>query len=159
MRALIIVALLLLSALCIDAYSYASTNQQGRRYLVQNSKKSNVIVTESGLQYRILSSSGSKNHPSRSDQVRVHYHGTLVDGTVFDSSVQRGDPATFGVSQVISGWTEALMLMSVGDKWELTIPAHLAYGKRGAGGKIGPDSALIFEVELLGIVGNEAEEL
>ena len=95
--------------------------------------------------------SGKGAKPTPSDQVTVHYHGTLLDGTVFDSSVDRGEPATFGVTQVIKGWTEALQLMSIGDKWKLTIPSDLAYGDQGAGGMIGPGATLVFEVELLGI--------
>ena len=95
--------------------------------------------------------SGKGAKPAPSDQVTVHYHGTLLDGTVFDSSVDRGEPASFGVTQVIKGWTEALQLMSIGDKWKLTIPSDLAYGDQGAGGMIGPGATLVFEVELLGI--------
>lgn len=146
----------IIALLCIaSAASYASTNKEGRRHLVANAKNPEVKVTSSGLQYRVLSSSGSKLHPEKSDRVKVHYIGKLIDGTVFDSSLERGQPATFGVTQVIAGWTEALQMMAVGDKWELTIPAHLAYGKRGAGAKIGPDTCLIFSVELIGIEGKE----
>ena len=94
---------------------------------------------------------GTGSKPTAADQVTVHYHGMLTDGTVFDSSVDRGEPAKFGVTQVIQGWVEALQLMSVGDKWKLTIPSELAYGDRGAGGLIGPGATLVFEVELLGI--------
>ena len=94
---------------------------------------------------------GSGAKPTAADQVTVHYHGMLTDGTVFDSSVDRGEPAQFGVTQVIPGWVEALQLMSIGDKWKLTIPSELAYGDRGAGGLIGPNATLVFEVELIGI--------
>lgn len=125
--------------------------EEGNAFLQQNKLKEGVVTTESGLQYEILTE-GSGEKPTAEDQVRVHYHGTLIDGTVFDSSVERGEPAVFGVSQVISGWTEALQLMPVGSKWKVYIPSELAYGERGAGGDIGPNSTLIFEVELLEIV-------
>ena len=103
-----------------------------------------------GLQYEVLTE-GNGATPSATDTVKCHYHGTLIDGTVFDSSVQRGQPATFGVNQVIKGWVEALQLMSVGSKWRLFVPSNLAYGEQGAGNDIQPNSTLIFEVELLGI--------
>ena len=119
-------------------------------YLAENSTKEGVTVTESGLQYEVLSK-GEGSSPTPQDNVTVHYTGTLTDGTVFDSSVERGEPATFGVSQVIPGWTEALQLMSVGDKFRLVIPSELAYGQRGSGAKIAPNSTLVFEVELLKI--------
>lgn len=106
---------------------------------------------ESGLQYEILKE-GNGNKPKYTDKVRCHYHGTLINGTVFDSSVQRGQPATFGVNQVIKGWVEALQLMSEGSMWRLFIPSELAYGKQGAGNMIGPNTTLIFDVELLAIV-------
>jgi len=128
----------------------SKANEEGTKYLEENKKKDGVITTESGLQYEIIKS-GNGQKPKSTDQVTVHYHGTLIDGTVFDSSVDRGEPAQFGVTQVIPGWVEALQLMSVGDKWKLTIPSNLAYGERGAGGVIGPGSTLIFEVELIGI--------
>ena len=105
----------------------------------------------SGLQYEVIST-GTGAIPTASDQVKVHYHGMLINGTVFDSSVNRGEPATFGVTQVISGWVEALQLMSVGSKWKLFIPSDLAYGAQGAGQDIAPYSTLIFDVELLDIV-------
>ena len=124
--------------------------QQGIAYLAENAKKEGVVTTESGLQYEVLTK-GSGASPTADDSVTVHYTGTLIDGTVFDSSVERGEPATFGVTQVIAGWTEALQLMSVGDKLRLVIPSDLAYGLRGAGPSIGPNSTLIFEVELLNI--------
>jgi FKBP-type peptidyl-prolyl cis-trans isomerase len=121
----------------------------GEAFLAANAKKEGVKTTASGLQYKIIKS-GTGPSPKPTDIVKVHYTGTLVDGTVFDSSVRRGEPATFPVKGVIPGWTEALQLMKVGDKWQLVIPAMLAYGEEGPG-SIGPNSTLIFEVELLGI--------
>lgn len=113
-----------------------------------------VITTASGLQYRVLSSGPADGiSPTFFDSVLVHYHGTLTDGTVFDSSIERGQPATFGVGQVIPGWTEALKLMKPGDKWLLQIPSQLAYGSQAVGGKIPPNSDLIFRVELLQVLG------
>jgi FKBP-type peptidyl-prolyl cis-trans isomerase len=122
----------------------------GQSYLSANSAKDGVKTTQSGLQYKVLKS-GTGPSPKSTDTVKVHYHGTLIDGTVFDSSVERGEPATFQVGGVIRGWVEALQLMHVGDQWQLTIPAELAYGDQSPGGAIGPNSTLIFEVELLGI--------
>jgi len=133
-----------------QAEKSAKANEAGNAYLVENGDKEGVITTESGLQYEVITS-GDGAKPTTADQVTVHYHGMLTDGTVFDSSVDRGQPATFGVTQVIKGWTEALQLMSVGDKWKLTIPSGLAYGDQGAGGMIGPGATLVFEVELLGV--------
>ena len=133
-----------------QAEKSAKANEAGAAYLAENGAKEGVITTESGLQYEVIVS-GDGSKPTTADQVTVHYHGMLTDGTVFDSSVDRGEPATFGVTQVIKGWTEALQLMSVGDKWKLTIPSGLAYGDQGAGGMIGPGATLVFEVELKGI--------
>lgn len=130
------------------------TEQQqsaGTAFLAENAKRSGVVCLPSGLQYEVLVA-GKGAKPGASDNVKCHYHGTLIDGTVFDSSVQRGEPATFGVSQVISGWVEALQLMTVGSKWKLFIPSDLAYGAQGAGQHIGPHTTLVFEVELLDIV-------
>jgi FKBP-type peptidyl-prolyl cis-trans isomerase FklB len=124
---------------------------EGVKFLEENLKKDGVNSTESGLQFRVLTQ-GTGPIPARKDHVRVHYTGKLVDGTVFDSSVQRGEPAEFPVSGVIAGWIEALTLMPVGSKWELTIPQNLAYGERGAGASIPPYSTLVFEVELLEIL-------
>ncbi len=124
---------------------------QGKRFLEENAKRESVKQTPSGLQYEIIKE-GNGQKPLASDRVKVHYHGTLIDGTVFDSSVRRGEPATFGVTQVIQGWVEALQMMSVGSKWKLFIPHKLAYGAQGAGELIEPFSTLIFEVELLDII-------
>ncbi|MFZ4457201.1 MAG: FKBP-type peptidyl-prolyl cis-trans isomerase [Bacteroidales bacterium] len=123
----------------------------GEEFLLENAKKEGVITLASGLQYEVLTA-GTGVKPKATDSVKCHYHGTLIDGRVFDSSVQRDQPATFGVNQVIQGWVEALQLMPVGSKWRLFIPSHLAYGERGAGEMIGPNTALIFDVELLDIV-------
>lgn len=128
----------------------AGNKQAGAAFLAENAKKDGVKTTASGLQYKVIKS-GSGRSPTRSDTVKVNYHGTLIDGTVFDSSVERGEPIEFGVGQVIAGWTEALQLMKEGDKWKLFIPSDLAYGPRSMGPKIGPNSTLIFEVELLAV--------
>jgi FKBP-type peptidyl-prolyl cis-trans isomerase len=128
---------------------YGKNVEAGAKFLAENAQHPDVKVTESGLQYKIIKE-GKGAKPKVTDRVTVNYHGTLIDGTVFDSSVERGQPATFGLSQVIVGWTEALQLMTVGSKWTLYIPYQLAYGERAAG-SIEPFSTLIFEVELLGI--------
>lgn len=122
----------------------------GRDFLEENKKKEGVVALPSGLQYEILKE-GTGEKPKATDRVKCHYHGTLINGKVFDSSVERGQPAVFGVNQVIKGWVEALQLMPVGSKWRLYIPSELAYGSQGAGNSIEPNSALIFDVELLGI--------
>jgi FKBP-type peptidyl-prolyl cis-trans isomerase FklB len=124
--------------------------QEGEAFLAENAKKEGVIVLPSGLQYRVLEE-GTGKSPTAQSMVTVHYRGRLLDGTEFDSSYERGEPATFPVSGVIPGWTEALQLMRTGAKWELYIPANLAYGERGAGQVIGPNAVLLFEVELLEI--------
>lgn len=124
--------------------------ERGRAFLQENASRPEVEILSSGLQYEVLTQ-GSGARPTLNDRVRCHYHGTLIDGTVFDSSVQRGEPLVFGLGQVIKGWQEALQLMPVGSKWKLYVPSELAYGERGAGSAIGPNEALIFEVELLGI--------
>lgn len=123
----------------------------GEQFLATNKTKEGVMTTASGLQYQIIQA-GNGPKPGTADQVKVHYHGTLIDGTVFDSSVQRGEPITFPVTGVIPGWVEALQLMPQGSKWKLFIPQQLAYGNRQAGDKILPFSALIFEVELLEVI-------
>lgn len=130
---------------------YAEIVEQGETFLAENKKKEGVKTTESGLQYKVIKE-GTGEKPKASDRVKVHYKGTLIDGTKFDSSYDRGQPATFGVSQVIKGWTEGLQLMKEGAKWELYIPYNLGYGARGAGQDIKPFSTLIFEVELIEIV-------
>lgn len=123
----------------------------GEEFLNINKGKAGVVTLPSGLQYQVLTK-GTGAKPTANDKVKCHYHGTLINGTVFDSSVQRGEPAVFGVSQVIPGWVEALLLMEVGSKWRLFIPSDLAYGEHGAGDAIEPNSALVFDVELLDIV-------
>lgn len=120
----------------------------GKAFLDENAKREEIVVTASGLQYEILQK-GNGAQPNAADSVTVHYTGKCLDGTVFDSSVERGTPATFGVTQVIAGWVEALQLMKEGDKWRLYIPSDLAYGLNGAGGVIGPNATLIFDVELI----------
>lgn len=125
--------------------------KNGESFLTENAKREGIKVTESGLQYEVLES-GKGDSPKASDNVEVHYTGKLIDGTVFDSSVERGVPASFGVTQVIPGWVEALQLMHEGDKWRLYIPSDLAYGPNGAGGVIGPNMTLIFDVELLRVI-------
>lgn len=131
--------------------AYGSIKLEGEKFLKNNKSNKDIQTTESGLQYEIIKS-GNGKRPSKVDSVSVHYHGTLIDGTVFDSSVERGTPASFGVHQVIPGWTEALQLMDIGSKYRLFIPQELAYGANPhPGGPIQPFSALIFEVELLKI--------
>src|SRR5699024_2579128 len=130
----------------------AEVEKQGKAFLEENAKKEGVTVLESGLQYEVLEEGDGGPKPKAEDTVKTHYHGTLVDGTVFDSSQDRGEPVEFPVNGVIEGWQEALQLMSVGDKWRIVLPPELAYGEHGAGGMIGPNATLIFEVELLEIV-------
>ena len=134
------------------AKQYETNNQQGAAFLASNKTLVDVIMTDSGMQYQIMEAGVGKLHPKASSKVKVHYHGTLLNGDVFDSSVDRGQPIEFALNQVITGWTEGLQLMVVGQKNRLFIPADLAYGKRAAGA-IEPGSLLIFEVELLAIDG------
>ena len=122
----------------------------GEEFLAKNKMRPEITTTASGLQYEILKA-GDGPKPAKTDKVLVHYHGTLINGDIFDSSVQRGEPIAFPLNQVIPGWTEVVQLMPVGSKWKVYIPYQLAYGERGAGGNIGPYSALIFEIELLEI--------
>jgi FKBP-type peptidyl-prolyl cis-trans isomerase FklB len=133
-----------------QASQFGEVKTAGEDFLKTNGLRGDVVTTESGLQYEVLNP-GSGAKPTPADKVTVHYHGTLIDGTVFDSSVERNSPATFGVTQVIQGWVEGLQLMSTGAKYRFFIPYDLAYGDRGAGPKIPPFSALIFEVELIKI--------
>jgi FKBP-type peptidyl-prolyl cis-trans isomerase FklB len=129
-----------------------SNKQAGQQFLAANKTKEGVVTLPSGLQYKVLKE-GTGPKPTASDTVVTNYRGTLIDGTEFDSSYKRGEPATFPVGQVIKGWTEALQLMPVGSKWQLFIPSDLAYGERSPGGEIGPNSTLIFDIELLSIQG------
>lgn len=124
--------------------------EEGKKFLEENSKKEGVVCLESGLQYEVITAADGPK-PSASNTVTCHYHGTLISGQVFDSSVRRGQPASFPLNRVIAGWTEGLQYMSVGSKFRFFIPPHLAYGDRQVSAEIGPNSTLIFEVELLGI--------
>lgn len=124
---------------------------EGEKFLAENKKRSGVMTTSSGLQYEVLKRGDSKESPKATDKVKVHYHGTNIDGSVFDSSVERGEPISFGLNQVISGWTEGVQLMHIGDKFKFFIPSELAYGERSPSPKIKPNSVLVFEVELFEI--------
>ena len=132
----------------------AKALEAGQAFLAENKEKEGITTTESGLQYKVMTE-GSGNKPTAADTVQVHYEGKLLDGTVFDSSYARGEPAQFPVGGVIAGWTEVLQLMPEGSTWEVYIPSNLAYGERGAGGDIGPNEMLIFKVELIKIVAAE----
>lgn len=134
----------------LQAEKFEMNKQVGEEFLRINKEKRGVVTLPSGLQYEVLKT-GDGQKPGPNDKVRCHYHGTLIDGRVFDSSIERGQPAVFGVSQVIRGWTEALQLMNVGSKWRLFIPSDMAYGAHGAGEAIEPNMTLIFDVELLDI--------
>ena len=129
----------------------AKAKEEGTHFLAQNAKKSGIVVTPSGLQYEVLTE-GTGRQPKATDTVSCHYHGTLIDGTVFDSSIQRGEPCSFPLNQVIAGWTEGLQLMKEGAKYRFYIPYNLAYGEHGAGASIPPYSALIFDVQLLKVM-------
>lgn len=131
----------------LEAEQVKQNEVVGKKFLEENAKQEGVTVTKSGLQYRVVKE-GAGKQPGATDQVTVHYTGRLIDGTVFDSSVERGQPATFGVNQVIPGWVEALQMMNEGAEWQLYIPSDLAYGPHGAGA-IGPNSTLIFDVQLI----------
>ena len=135
----------------VEAQKAASENsEKGKAYLAENAKKDGVKVTASGLQYEVIKE-GTGKKPAATDTVSVHYEGTLINGQVFDSSIRRGQPVEFPLNRVIPGWTEGVQLMSVGSKYRFVIPSNLAYGEHGAGGAIGPNETLIFEVELLDI--------
>lgn len=134
-----------------SAKQATKAKEEGDKFLAENKTKEGIITTESGLQYKVVTE-GKGVKPTAEDKVKVHYKGTLLDGKVFDSSIERGEPAEFGVGQVIKGWTEGLQLMPVGSKYTFWIPSDLAYGERGAGQDIKPNSVLVFEVELLEIV-------
>ena len=134
----------------LEAKVAGKAKAEGEAFLAENAKREGVIVTGSGLQYEVLTAAEGKK-PKATDKVKVHYEGTLIDGTVFDSSYRRGEAISFGLNQVIKGWTEGVQLMSVGAKYKFFIPYNLAYGERGAGAQIPPYAALIFTVELLGI--------
>lgn len=137
----------------VQAIKEKELAKDGEAFLAENAKREEVTVTESGLQYEVINSGDTSGvKPAVNSKVKTHYHGTLISGDVFDSSVDRGQPIEFAVNGVIAGWTEALQLMVPGDKWKLFIPHHLAYGPQGAGAAIGPYQALVFEVELLDIV-------
>ncbi len=131
-----------------SAKSAEENKAQGIAFLQENAQKPDIITTDSGLQYKVLIQ-GDGDSPSATDRVKVHYEGTTIDGKVFDSSYQRGEPITFPLNRVIAGWTEGLQLMKEGSKYRLFIPSELAYGPRGAGGAIGPNETLIFDVELI----------
>jgi FKBP-type peptidyl-prolyl cis-trans isomerase len=135
-----------------NALKAEAAKAQGTAYLANNAKKEGVTVTESGLQYEVLTASGSDVRPAATDNIKVHYHGTLVNGTVFDSSVERGEPIEFNLSGVIKGWTEGVQLMAVGDKFRFSIPSDLAYGDNSPSPTIPAGSTLIFDVELLEIL-------
>ncbi len=154
MKIVIILAVVALAFLAfkkfVDGNKAGDNIVKGQEFLAENETEEGVQTTESGLQYLVLEPGTGTEHPGPSDKVKVHYHGTLIDGTVFDSSVDRGEPIEFSLNQVIKGWTEGLQLMVVGEKTRLFIPSELAYGNRSAG-QIAPGSTLIFDVELLAI--------
>ena len=153
MKRILLAALTCIATLlCIAPGASAQAGREkGEAFLAENGKKEGVKTLPSGLQYRVLKA-GDGRQPVKADQVVVHYRGTLIDGREFDSSHKRGEPAKFGVTQVIKGWTEALQLMKEGSKWMLYIPWQLAYGEKGSGKLIGPNETLIFEVELIAVM-------
>ena len=135
----------------INRYKAGAVKRAGQKFLAENAKKPGVISMPGGWQYQVIKTGESAVHPTATDRVKCHYHGMLIDGTVFDSSVDRGEPMTFGLNQVIRGWTIAVQMMTVGSKWRIFLPSDLAYGDNAAGEKIPGGSTLIFEIELLGI--------
>ena len=135
----------------LEAKMNAENIEKGKAFLAENAKKEGVVTLPSGLQYEVITEGNGKK-PSATDRVKCHYEGTLIDGTLFDSSIKRGQPAVFGVNQVIQGWVEALQLMTEGSKWRLFIPSDLGYGAQGAGEMIPPHSTLVFEVELIEVL-------
>ena len=135
----------------LEAKMNAENIEKGKAFLAENAKKEGIVTLPSGLQYQVLKEGNGKK-PAATDRVKCHYEGTLIDGTLFDSSIKRGEPAVFGVNQVIPGWVEALQLMSEGAKWRLYIPSELGYGAHGAGEMIPPHSTLIFDVELIEVL-------
>lgn len=151
---IVILAVIVVLVLAFRMFSTGGNAQEnikkGEEFLASNAQNNEVKTTISGLQYQVLKAGAGTTHPAATDRVTVHYHGTLLDGTVFDSSVERGEPIDFGLNQVIKGWTEGVQLMVVGEKTRFFIPSNLAYGNRSTG-KIAAGSTLIFEVELLGI--------
>mmetsp|Transcript_69893 Transcript_69893/g.176725 ORF Transcript_69893/g.176725 Transcript_69893/m.176725 type:complete len:157 (-) Transcript_69893:199-669(-) len=132
-----------------------ATNPEGQKFLEEKAKEEGVVTLPSGLLYKVLKKGEGKHHPTKDSPCDCHYRGTLIDGTEFDSSYKRGQPTTFAPKQVIKGWTEAMQLMVEGDKWEMYIPSDLAYGDRGAGGKIPGGAALVFEMEIIKIKGDK----
>jgi peptidylprolyl isomerase len=157
MKILIIITIIAAIFYVVQYFSTANSSagaaeniKAGEDFLLANASEEGVITTASGLQYKVLQEGTGTEHPLSTDKVTVHYHGTLLDGTVFDSSIERGEPIAFGLNQVIPGWTEGVQLMVVGEKTRFFIPSKLAYGNRAAG-KIKPGSSLIFDVELIGI--------
>lgn len=139
----------------MEKKAHAANIEAGKKFLEDNARRPGVVTLPSGLQYEVIKEGDESRHATKADRVMCHYEGTLIDGTMFDSSVKRGEPATFGVTQVIPGWVEALQLMPEGAKWKLYIPSDLAYGAQGAGQSIPPHSTLVFEVELLKILSNK----
>lgn len=139
----------------LEAELTAARQEEGKKFLAENAKRPDVVTLPSGLQYKVLKEGNVGRYATVTDRVECHYEGKLIDGTLFDSSIRRGQPATFGVTQVIPGWVEALQLMPEGAKWVLYIPSELAYGAQGAGEMIPPHSTLIFEVELLKILSKQ----
>jgi len=148
--AIVIVALFIFKRMSDDRKSVAENQQEGQAFLNSNAEEEGVVTTDSGLQYKVLEAGSGDTHPKATDRVKVHYHGTLLNGTVFDSSVDRNQPIDFGLNQVIPGWTEGVQLMVEGEKTRFFIPSQLAYGNRSVG-KISAGSVLIFDVELIKI--------